>query len=103
MNLLDMLEPRISKDQLLWIEDQICFYEIPFRGRIKKMLCSAYYVDELEFLQEKNYENILKNIAQIGDQLERLEAAGKLHSSFGCTYGQPDGPDDFVTECECPE
>lgn len=25
------------------------------------------------------------------------------HIKNGCNYGQPDGPDDYVTECECEE
>jgi hypothetical protein len=25
------------------------------------------------------------------------------HLQNGCRYGQPDGPDDFYTECDCEE
>lgn len=35
------------------------------------------------------------------DYLKRCE--GTFHTGENCRYGQQDGPDDFINECECDE
>ena len=34
---------------------------------------------------------------------EGIEGSHSLHQANGCNYGQPDGPDDTIKECDCEE